>query len=414
VDLYYWRACLLALAWGVALGATARAAEPQAESGRLVLSDGDRVVLLGGTFIEREQSYGYLEAALVSRYPGKNIVVRNLGWSGDTVWGEARAGFGGPADGFNQLKASLQAVAPTVIIVAYGANEAFAAAPGLGRFAAGLEALLDALAATKARVVLLSPLEHENHGPPLPDPAGYNEDVKQYADAMSVVAAKRGLPYVNLLKSLCRADTPTALWVTDNGVHLTAFGYWRAAPKILAGLGMPDIPWLVDLDGTKVVASTRATVSAVERTGTGLKFRVRDEYLPEAKAPDGTPELSTVNRAGQRTLRVRGLVGGHLLRIDGREIESFNADEWAQGVVGMTGPDIDQAERLRRQIVAKNELYFHRWRPQNETYLLGFRKGEQGNNAVEIPQFDPMVTSKEARIRELTVPLEHVYELIQK
>jgi hypothetical protein len=69
---------------------------------------------------------------------------------------------------------------------------------------------------------------------------------------------------------------------------------------------------------------------------------------------------------------------------------------------------------LRRQIVAKNELFFHRWRPQNETYLFGFRKHEQGNNAVEIPQFDPLVASKDARIQELTVPVEHQYEMIRK
>ena len=46
----------------------------------------------------------------------------------------------------------------------------------------------------------------------------------------------------------------------------------------------------------------------------------------------------------------------------------------------------------------KNRLYFHRWRPENETYIFGFRKKEQGQNAVEIPQFDPLVAAKEAEI----------------
>src|SRR5262249_39075675 len=60
--------------------------------------DGDRVVLIGSTLIEREQRYGYWEAALTAANPDKNITFRNLGWSGDTVWGEARAGFGTAAD----------------------------------------------------------------------------------------------------------------------------------------------------------------------------------------------------------------------------------------------------------------------------------------------------------------------------
>ena len=58
-------------------------------------------------------------------------------------------------------------------------------------------------------------------------------------------------------------------------------------------------------------------------------------------------------------------------------------------------------EKLRRLIVEKNELYFHRWRPQNVTYLFGFRKHEQGNNAVEIPKFDPLIEVKEKEIHDL-------------
>jgi len=56
---------------------------------------------------------------------------------------------------------------------------------------------------------------------------------------------------------------------------------------------------------------------------------------------------------------------------------------------------------LLTEIRRKNELYFHRWRPQNITYLFLFRKHEQGNNAVEIPQFDPLILQAEAKIAEL-------------
>lgn len=59
-----------------------------------------------------------------------------------------------------------------------------------------------------------------------------------------------------------------------------------------------------------------------------------------------------------------------------------------------------QAE-VRQRIVEKNELFFHRWRPQNITYLTGFRKHEQGNNAVEIAQFDPLVEKLETTINDL-------------
>ncbi len=62
----------------------------------------------------------------------------------------------------------------------------------------------------------------------------------------------------------------------------------------------------------------------------------------------------------------------------------------------------DKASRLRELVARKNDLYFHRYRPQNETYLRGFRKHEQGKNAREIPLFDAMIAQAEARIAAFT------------
>jgi len=56
------------------------------------------------------------------------------------------------------------------------------------------------------------------------------------------------------------------------------------------------------------------------------------------------------------------------------------------------------ASQLRALIERKNQLFFDRSRPQNMAYIFGFRKREQGNNAVEIPRFDPLVIAKEKEI----------------
>ena len=63
-----------------------------------------------------------------------------------------------------------------------------------------------------------------------------------------------------------------------------------------------------------------------------------------------------------------------------------------------------QYEALRQLLIRKNELYFHRWRPQNITYLFGFRKHEQGNNAADIAKFDPLILEPEKQIHELQQP----------
>src|SRR5262249_23202298 len=62
---------------------------------------------------------------------------------------------------------------------------------------------------------------------------------------------------------------------------------------------------------------------------------------------------------------------------------------------------VDNYEALRQTIIAKNQLFFNRWRPENSTYLFLFRKHEQGKNAREIPQFDPLITAEEEKIAKL-------------
>ena len=64
-------------------------------------------------------------------------------------------------------------------------------------------------------------------------------------------------------------------------------------------------------------------------------------------------------------------------------------------------PEMTRREELRQTILTKNQLFFHRWRPENSTYLFLFRKHEQGKNAAEIDQFDPLVTSEENKIASL-------------
>src|SRR5262249_34772195 len=59
----------------------------------------------------------------------------------------------------------------------------------------------------------------------------------------------------------------------------------------------------------------------------------------------------------------------------------------------------------------KNELFFHRYRPENNTYLFLFRKQEQGQNAKEIPQFDPLIAAEETKIARLRKPVARTFQL---
>src|SRR6266705_3138592 len=160
------------------------------------LREGDRVVLLGDTLIEREQSYGYLEFLITTQYPERNVTFRNLGWSADTPLGVSRAGFEPRETGFERVKEQLAAIKPTVAVLGYGMASSFDGESGLARFSADLEKLMDTIQETsgstnKVRFILMTPTPHEKLPPPLPDPAKHNQQLALYANAVRELAKKR-------------------------------------------------------------------------------------------------------------------------------------------------------------------------------------------------------------------------------
>jgi lysophospholipase L1-like esterase len=380
---------------------------------RFELHDGDRIVLVGDTLIERDQRYGYLETLLTISNPDKNLIFRNLGWSGDTVGGISRSGFDRPEAGFEQLRQQILAVKPTVVVVGYGMADSFAGEAGLATFEQGLARLLNVIDSTGARIAFLSPVAHARMHRPLPDPTGHNRELALYRDLIKRVAGQRKAAFIDLFDrfNMLYATAPDSL--TDDGVHLTEKGYREAAFFIsnqLSPRGGPVFPLLVLGKDGKIIGEIGTRAMFVEKTGSGLRFEVVDRFLPPPllKGSDGSNKMSIA----WWQLAVQDLADGdYALKIDGVQVARAGAGEWKLGVIPTSGPQFDQVQALRAAINRKNELFFYRWRPQNITYLLGFRKHEQGNNAVEIPQFDPLVAEQETAIARLKKPVAHVYEL---
>ena len=404
---------------GLALGLAAIASEARADGPpappSFELLDGDRVVFVGSALIERAQDHGYLETLLTARYPDRTILSRNLGWSGDTVFGEARAGFGTAADGFERLEEHVRGWKPTVAVVGYGEVESFDGASGLPRFRDGLDRLLGLFEDVGARLVILGPPRQEDLGRPLPDPSAHNTDVALYREALRDAARVRGARFVDLDALLFPDDRPAEPPLTDDGLIPNADGYWRLARAVASDLGL-----LTQEEGTVPLGDEAHGVRVAGAAGIGADFprRVRFEAirprLPTPPRPAEEVGSAPPRRAGGDGLivRVGDLVPGRFgLTIDRRPVATADAAAWADGVRLGRGPDFDQVEELRKTIIAKNELYFNRWRPENETYLFGFREKEQGQNAREVPLFDPLVAEAEAEIARLRVPVAHAYEL---
>jgi len=280
---------------------------------QLDLRDGDRVVLVGGALIEREQQFGHVEVMLHAMYPDKKFTVRNVGWSGDTVWGEARAGFGSQKDGYKKLVEQIKATRPTVLILNYGGTEAFAGKQNIQRFIDAYSQLVTDVKSEGMRFVYLMPAHQITRvaktSALLEKERSYNEALSQYVSRFQDM--KTTHPGITIsLQPLY--ESPKARDFTDDGIIPNDAGYRELARVIARQLGQT-------------------------------------------------------------------------------ELAENNLSAW---------------EPIRQLIIRKNELYFHQYRPQNDTYLFGFRKHEQGQNAKEMPEFTKLIEDLDAKINEMKIKLD--------
>jgi lysophospholipase L1-like esterase len=297
-----------------------------------LLHTGDRVALVGGGLIERARLNGYLESALTLGAGPKvsGLRFRNLGWSGDTVFNDARSYFGKPKEGRERLKKIIAEWKPRVVLLNYGAEVALSSGrawtdestaskrsagswdESVAVFLEGYGKMLEEIRKEAGddlrEIVVVAPPPFENLGSPLPDHLENNRRLAKLRDALQTFAKKRIVHFVDLFRAM-GGDKPekeaSTKAFTHDGLHFTKHGYRELASQLALGLGY------------------------------------------EAIQPD------------------------------------------------------TRTENLREGIIEKNRLFFHRWRPANETYLYLFRKHEQGNNAKEIPQFDPIIEEREKEIEAI-------------
>src|SRR4051812_16000774 len=314
--------CLLFMGWSIPVLRAADAAFFE-------FRDGDRIALIGDSFIEREQSYGYIEHLFTVQFPDRDLTFRNLGWSGDTPAGLSRLGFDidSPQKGLERIREQLTAFKPTVLIVGYGTASSFDGEAGVSKFAAEYNRLLDAAEEISGkgniRFVLFSPLAQENLPPPLPDATKHNADVQLYAREIERIAEKRGARFVSLLKFLDHPVDPQRQTFTDDGIHLTAFGYRRASEEIARALGWQPTSWRVGLLADGQLRGGHFGARILEHTNRADYAKL--VIVPEqVEAPPRFPDeakIPTMRPANR--LQVQGLKAGQYeLHIDGKTIRN--------------------------------------------------------------------------------------------
>lgn len=336
------------------------------------LRDGDRVVYLGDTLIEREQYHGWLDVMFSSRYPDFDITFRNLGWAGDTPDGKSRLGLSllqagkEPDDeGWRQLVNQLEEAKPTVVVLGYGMASSFEGEAGVSEFRENYKKLRD-------KILEIAPDVRFIHvGPILP------ENIFQ------------------VLKGLRPKSGNTS--PEELSLYHEQLAHYQTLTKI-SGISSE----IESDEYIKHIETLKENDKREELRGILRKFKLPKSglwFLDLTVDNDGPPLTSNgihLNAAGYRAFA-----------------ESFEMQLFGTEGAWRTSP---HTEALRQAVLRKNEAFFNRSRPANMAYIFGFRKREQGNNAVEVLEFDKFVAAEDANIAklrhllpvEITVPTQRL------
>jgi len=321
---------------------------------------------------------------------------------------------------------TLAVVKPTIVVLQYGGNDSEAGPGGLQEFLSEYRRLITEIRGKfqPRKVILATPMPPaqlllaDANRTRLSHLATYTDAIRKLAPEVQAEL----LDFGDLVQKIAPKTADDYRLISDNGVNLSNLGYWRLLSQIdrdIFGYSNKPLKFRLtqDRDSAVIVPASQSAVAFEFQTKPGTKsakFEIRRVQLPAPVAPKAAGDDRPGPAPGW-SFQFPGLGDGrYRLEIDGKPAATASAKAWAEGISVGEDPDSARVEQIRQHVMRKNELFFHRWRPQNETYIFGFRKHEQGNNAVEIPQFDPLVGQIETEIDKLKKPPVHTVQLVRE
>jgi lysophospholipase L1-like esterase len=358
----------------VALSAApARAAD---KADKFFFKDGDVVVMIGDSITEQRLYSSYVEMWTVTRFPAWKLTFRNVGIGGDTSTG-----------GNRRFQRDVVRFKPTAMTVDFGMNDGGYGAFKEDRFNAyfkGLQGMADQAKEAKIRTAWITPQPLDNADPgkeALKTPP-YNATLEKFSeDGVKEIAKKNdGLfvdqfhPYLKVLDKARAEQDPYKRITAGDAVHPGPAGQSLMAASILKGLSLPKLVASVEIDAAKgsATAAKNCTAAQVGAKDGGVAWEQRDDALPffppEASGIlKWSPVLEDLN---DYRLKITGLKEGkYEVRVGGKAVATYGADELAKGVNLATAVLQDVPEKDRNPVLAqalavkdavvKKTNYFH-------------------------------------------------------
>jgi lysophospholipase L1-like esterase len=334
------------------------------------LRDRETIVFFGDSITEQNLYPAFLETFLVSRFPGKELAVFNLGWSGDTASG-----------GNKRFARDVAPVAPTLVFVNFGMNDGGYKAydeATVKNYLAAQGALADTIRQLGAREVLFttSPVDDVLRK----DQGVYNDTLSRMARALGGLAAERGLPLIDLLAPMlevqrsAKAKDPGFTMIPDT-IHPNAVGHLVMAYLALRRIAVPREVGEIVVEGGKVRASG-ATIGAVVAADGGVEFDLTLPFLPFYVPKEARPALDLVpleQELNRFRLQVASAAGGEsfVLSVDGKSAGVFTREDLARGV------DLAQLDGAPWAVAGRTlwEAAQYRWKEHFEAWrVMGLQK----------------------------------------
>ncbi len=228
------------------------ACNPSGKSGMIDLQSGERVLLVGSNLCSRMLNFGHFETEVQLRHLGDSIIIRNMCDGGNTpgfrphpgrvtpwafpgaeIYQSELAKNSGSRGHFETPDEWLTRLEADVIVAFFGYPESFSGEAGLENFEGELTAFVEHTISQKyngssaPRLVLVSPIAFEDLSTDadLPNGMEENKNLKLYAEAMSVIADQKNIPFIDVYSVSKNWYDEYTEYLTQDGFQLTDEGY---------------------------------------------------------------------------------------------------------------------------------------------------------------------------------------------
>jgi lysophospholipase L1-like esterase len=405
------------------LACGAARAQKLVNTGDFAIVDGDRVVFYGDSITAQRLYTTDIETFVLTRFPDRQVSFFHSGVGGDKISG----GKDGPID--LRLHRDLLDHKPTVVTIMLGMNDGFYRAfdPDIFEsYKAGYISIVDAIQKKfpQVRLTLIKPSPFDDVTRPETLAGGYNKVLQRFGVFVGELAAEKrtgeadlNAPVVGVLESVKAKNSPLDTLLIPDRIHPGPAIHWVMAENILKSWGAKPEVTFVHIDaGTKSAAQVSNTeVSELTTNENRLRWTQIDKALPLPIGPLDTDPLmrltlsssDLISALDMETLRVTALpAGSYRLRIDGKEIGGFTAEQLAVGInlALLETPMLEQS----RQLEADTEI-----RTTIDTQLFDLIvKPEDQIRPDTVKQLAEAEEKSIARQRADARPVPHRYELL--